>query len=273
MDAKRNGDKADKQETQETAGTQQETKKKKAFGLQGLQLLLVQSAACVLVILLALVLRLIGGDIFASAGALLKQGLTDQTLISTVVSLFDFSDRAEDIAQTNSGKTDTANAVSVSAKAYSLASAVVREAGSASSQTDSEKMICAPLLGGEITSRFGEREDPFDTQNTTVHNGLDIAAPQGTTLFAMMDGVVVDVDYEENGYGHHMIVQSADGNRYLYAHCSEISVCVGDRVSAGEAVAKVGSTGRSTGPHLHIEWYINGERIDPALIVPEQTYA
>ncbi len=271
MDAKRSEGKDEIRDKQENVSEKEDAKKKKAFGLQGLQLLIVQSAACILVILLALVLRLVGGELFASVGALLKQGLTDNTLISSVGSLFDGAQPTNGNDQTNSG-TDTADAVSVSAKAYKPAAAAAQEADSASALSN-EGAICAPLLGGEISSRFGEREDPFDTQSTAVHHGLDIAAPEGTMLFAMMDGLVVDVDYEENGYGHHMIVQCADGNRYLYAHCVEIFVKVGDTVSAGEAVAKVGSTGRSTGPHLHIEWYINGEQIDPITIVPEQTYA
>ena len=127
--------------------------------------------------------------------------------------------------------------------------------------------VTAPLRNGIITDLFGERE------NGTFHEGIDIAAEEGTPLAAMLDGTVTTVAYEENGYGHYAVVTCESGNKYLYAHCSSIAVMSGTNVKAGDTIAYVGNTGRSSGSHVHLEWICNDVTIDPITIIPEQTYA
>ncbi|WP_307394703.1 murein hydrolase activator EnvC family protein [Bacillus horti] len=114
-----------------------------------------------------------------------------------------------------------------------------------------------------ITSHFGLRKDPF-TGQTRGHNGMDIGAPQGTTIVAAASGVVLVAEYL-NGYGNTVIVEHGDGIRTLYGHIRNggIVVSVGDRVDREQKIAEVGSTGRSTGPHLHFEVHKNGVQTDP----------
>jgi murein DD-endopeptidase MepM/ murein hydrolase activator NlpD len=98
-----------------------------------------------------------------------------------------------------------------------------------------------------------------------MHYGIDIAAPIGTPLFASKAGTIIEVSEENGGYGKYFIIDHKDGTKTLYAHCNSIFVSVGDTVTKGEHVAAVGSTGRSTEPHLHFEIRINGEKVNPAL--------
>lgn len=112
-----------------------------------------------------------------------------------------------------------------------------------------------PLQGGTITSTFGWREDRF-------HYGLDIAAPQGTPVFASAAGEVTYSDYR----GTYGLLVEIDHGRYWstrYAHNSRVLVHPGQRVDKGDTIAEVGSTGYSTGPHVHFEVIYNGERLNP----------
>ena len=115
-----------------------------------------------------------------------------------------------------------------------------------------------------ITSWFGYREDPF-TGEIAYHSGTDIAAPEGTPILAAADGTVTianAIDSWGGGYGYHIKVKHNDTYDTLYAHCSSICVTVGQEVKQGEVIGYVGTTGNSTGNHLHFEVWQNGERTD-----------
>ena len=115
-----------------------------------------------------------------------------------------------------------------------------------------------------ITSWFGYREDPF-TGEIAYHSGTDIAAPGGTPILAAADGAVTianAIDSWGGGYGYHIKVKHNDTYETLYAHCSSICVTVGQEVKQGEVIGYVGTTGNSTGNHLHFEVWQNGERTD-----------
>ena len=101
------------------------------------------------------------------------------------------------------------------------------------------------------------------------HNGVDLAAEEGTPIRAAAPGEVIAVNFESSGYGHFIELQHAGGWRSLYAHALAIHKQVGEEVRSGEIIAAVGSTGRSTGPHLHFEIRdpTDAPR-DPALFVP-----
>lgn len=115
-----------------------------------------------------------------------------------------------------------------------------------------------------ITSHFGNRIDPF-TGKRMGHNGMDIAAPQGTDIVAAADGVVVIAGYVR-GYGNTVSIDHGGNLSSLYGHIREggIQVSVGQSVKKGEKIAEVGSTGRSTGPHLHFGVYKGRTLVDPA---------
>jgi len=106
-------------------------------------------------------------------------------------------------------------------------------------------------VSGVISSPEGWRRDPI-TGDTKYHAGTDIAAPAGTPIRAVAAGRVVESGVK-GGYGNAVVIETEDGRKMLYAHNNQNYVRVGDRVSRGETIAEVGSTGRSTGPHVHFE--------------------
>ena len=120
-------------------------------------------------------------------------------------------------------------------------------------------------INGTITSGFGYRTDPF-TGETKFHGGLDIAADAGTPIIAADDGIITvanGVDSWGGGYGFYVMISHGDGYETLYGHCSSICVSNGQVVQKGEVIAYVGSTGNSTGNHLHFEIRANGQKQDP----------
>lgn len=118
-----------------------------------------------------------------------------------------------------------------------------------------------------VTSEFGWRTDPF-TGRPGGHSGIDLAVPMETPIYAALPGTVVTAAYSRNGYGHYVILDHGDGLTTLYGHCSLLLVQVGQRVETGNVIALSGSTGRSTGPHLHFEVRLDGERKDPREYLP-----
>ncbi len=113
----------------------------------------------------------------------------------------------------------------------------------------------------ETTSGFGARSDPF-TRGWAMHTGIDFRAPSGTAVRATAGGRVIEADYV-GGYGNMVEIDHGNGLSTRYAHLSSIGVEVGQTVSKGDILGRVGSTGRSTGPHLHYETRIDGEATDP----------
>ncbi len=115
---------------------------------------------------------------------------------------------------------------------------------------------------GWISSHFGYRTSPF-TGRRELHKGLDIVNRRGTPVVVTADGEVVFAGYK-SGYGKIVIVDHGLERVTKYGHLAEILVQSGDMVTRGQELGKVGSTGRSTGPHLHYEVVVNGEAVDPA---------
>lgn len=118
-----------------------------------------------------------------------------------------------------------------------------------------------PIKGGFLSSAYGYRIDPFNGKKT-FHSGIDFSAKEGSKVIAVADGLV-SYTGKRNGYGQ--IVEIDHGNGYVtrYAHNKKIIVKTGDRIKKGEAIALVGSTGRSTGPHVHFEVLREGEKVNP----------
>lgn len=118
-----------------------------------------------------------------------------------------------------------------------------------------------PLIA-PISSHFG----PRDGRN---HNGVDLAANMGDDIRAARDGTVL-IAGEVSGYGNTVVLEHEDGTRTLYAHASVLKVTAGQKVRQGDLIALVGSTGRSTGPHLHFEIIVNDQPRDPLLYLPKR---
>jgi murein DD-endopeptidase MepM/ murein hydrolase activator NlpD len=113
-----------------------------------------------------------------------------------------------------------------------------------------------------ITSPFGMRYHPVLKTNK-MHTGIDIGIPTGTPIYAMSDGEVIISEYNSGGYGYLVAIDHGGGITSLYAHNSKLIVSEGQQVKKGQLIAKSGSTGRSTGPHLHFEVRSNGTPINP----------
>lgn len=116
----------------------------------------------------------------------------------------------------------------------------------------------------ETTSSFGWRTDPI-AGGRRFHAGVDLRAAYGTEVPAAAQGIVERAG-EEGGYGLTIVLKHADGLETRYAHLSSLDVRVGEEVQTGQAIGRVGSTGRATGPHLHFEVTRDGERVDPAQV-------
>jgi len=124
-----------------------------------------------------------------------------------------------------------------------------------------------PLNGRRVTSGFGLRTHPI-SQNVKFHSGVDIAAPTGTPVRATSDGIVSSASWFGN-YGLYVSISHGNGVQSGYAHLSGVEVVAGQTVKKGDVLGYVGSTGRSTGPHLHYEIRQNGHAVDPNSTGPQ----
>jgi murein DD-endopeptidase MepM/ murein hydrolase activator NlpD len=115
---------------------------------------------------------------------------------------------------------------------------------------------------GEITGGFGQRMDPL-TGEDAYHAGVDISAPKGTEVDAAGDGVVIWAG-RESGYGNEIVIDHGSGLTTVYAHLSRVDVLPGQEVTAGTPIGAVGTTGRTTGPHLHYEVRLHDTPVNPA---------
>ena len=132
-------------------------------------------------------------------------------------------------------------------------------------QSNSNYLANLPVRKGAITSTFGYRTDPF-TGHAAFHAGMDFSGVQGTDIYSVAAGVV-SFSGVKSGYGN--VIEVTHGNGYVtrYAHAQSLVARVGDRVAKDQLIAYMGSTGRSTGTHLHYEVIENGKQIDPASYV------
>ncbi len=130
-----------------------------------------------------------------------------------------------------------------------------------------EMETAVPVMG-RVSSGFGYRDHP-STGRHAVHGGVDIAADQGTPVAAFASGTVESVG-EDSDYGKYLYLTHPNGVTTFYAHCSKLCVKQGEQVQAGQTVAQVGSTGKSTGAHLHFEVRLDGVRLDPMYYIASQ---
>ena len=221
-----------------------------------LSVVAVQSIACCVAVLLVLLLRVAGGE---SYGAVRRQFL--QMLArnewATAVAQF-WQDRPLE---------QTENIVVEDVKASNFT------AEGTAQLTGFSGVVSAvpPLTSGTLTSIYGERIHPISGQEE-FHNGVDIAAPQGAKLVAMYDGEVTEVGENDN-IGRYVRMRHGGDIEVLYGHCESVLVRTGDRIKAGDTVASVGSTGVSTGNHVHLSVKVDGEACDPAMLFSLKRYA
>ena len=144
-----------------------------------------------------------------------------------------------------------------SSSSSSTSTSVASQKGTSSTYASIGITLIKPITG-TITSRFGA----VSRIRSSAHTGLDIAASTGTSIKAAASGTISYAGYK-GSYGNLVIINHGNSVETYYAHCSKIYVSVGDTVSQGDVIAAVGSTGNSTGPHLHLEVRINGVAYNP----------
>ena len=142
---------------------------------------------------------------------------------------------------------------------YASAKTVSKSVLDALKASKEELSFGIPVKGYVVTSRYGWRRSGF-------HTGIDYALSYGSPIYASEDGVVTCAQWSGN-YGYLVKIQHSGGFETRYAHCSRFAVSVGDEVKKGDVISYVGSTGNSTGPHVHLEIRYNGKSIDPETLV------
>lgn len=154
-------------------------------------------------------------------------------------------------------------------KAQEKAEAAAREEIKRLTQTTSSQsrvfvggVFAWPSVSSVITSPYGTRTHPI-TGRVKNHTGVDIGAASGTAIYAANSGTVLVAGWNSGGYGNYVVVDHGGGITTLYAHCSSLCVSTGQKVTKGQVIAKVGSTGMSNGPHLHFEVLKNGAHTNP----------
>jgi len=140
----------------------------------------------------------------------------------------------------------------------------VSGAGVAGPSGEPEEVVLTSPLGSAVTSSYGWRTDPFHGLQR-FHAGVDFRAAYGREVPTAAPGRVVSAG-EQGGYGQTVVVEHADGLQTRYAHLSAILVTPGQELASGDTVGRVGQSGRATGPHLHFEVVLNGQRVDPARV-------
>lgn len=129
-----------------------------------------------------------------------------------------------------------------------------------SGKTDWNMLIPA---SGRISSRYGSRVDPVTKRRNTFHKGIDIAAPEGTPVYAAEEGTVVRVEFVKSGYGNLIVIKHGNDIATYYGHLSRFEIKNGRTVKKGDLIGRVGRTGKATGPHLHFEVRRGAQAMDP----------
>lgn len=182
---------------------------------------------------------------------------TNETALATLTTIKDEKVAAYEKAKAEEAARKAAEEARRKAAA-AAASKSVNTSADVNYNFETIQVALANPISGTITSRFGARS----SRRSSVHTGLDIAAPTGTPISAAAGGTVT---YAANkgAYGNFIVINHGNGVQTYYAHCSAINVSVGQTVSQGQNIGAVGSTGNSTGPHLHLEVRVNGVAQNP----------
>ena len=128
-----------------------------------------------------------------------------------------------------------------------------------------------PVKTAAFTSGYGVRSDPF-RGSAAMHPGIDLAGPYGTPIYATADGTVLRAGWNNGGYGNLIEIDHGRGIATRYGHLSQVLVSAGDHIARGQLIARMGSTGRSTGSHLHYEVRIDGRPVNPIPFMKSTDY-
>ena len=247
------------------------------------KIILVQFLACAfMALLLAIVCRLDAGAVKTQYDRLMRSDLQWHEVWNAVKEVASFVTKPVDVSavpdavtepQPQTGEAEQAAAEQPAADAPSAqtedtASDSQPRSAAAVMSLFADAAEITPPLHGRLTSRFGSRVDPISGEGA-VHRAVDIAAPEGTRVGAAWDGIVTEAGTDAKK-GNYVWMVHKNGCETLYCHCASLLVKAGDVIRAGETIALSGTTGYSTGPHLHFGIRRNGEMVDPLQYLTEQ---
>lgn len=270
--------------------------------------MVVQSISCLVILLLAFLMKLAGGAAFDQLRESFHAAIMDNSFTATLAGLLDADEAASgttssasgttDAAETDStdpgepassgetdGSSDTADEEGTGETTVSRQDAegvggndvsmddmkpMVAPEGATFARLEVNQAAHPPLADGQYTSWFGYREDPIKG-GIGFHTGVDIGAEANTPISPMFYGTVTDVGTDKS-LGNYIKIYHGGGMEILYGHCSEIMAEKGMMVRPGDVVARVGSTGDSTGNHLHVTVRVGGIAYDPYPLFPEGLY-
>lgn len=217
--------------------------------------LLAQTVICAAALLFSLALKMIGGSLYDYSKAVFSKEFNTPIDIGQVLDSADARNivKAQNEKYGVGGETDDPTVPYL--ENYD-------EAAEELSDSISEINSMAMPVIGTVTSEFGNRIHPL-TGKPSFHTGIDIGADRGEEIKAALGGIVTGAVEDDADYGNYLVLTHADGVQTMYAHCSSLTVGKGDTVEKNEVIAYVGSTGKSTGPHLHFEIRVNSVRLNP----------
>ena len=233
---------------QEDVYNKGEQVERKSARYEGTPLLLViQLTVSLLVICTILGLKFVGGSYFNTVQSWYNEHINDSIIVDGLKDYQEsFNRKSLNVKDTSDRLVNTSQSVSNIEEPLPFNISV---------------SLDIPVESGRITSRFGERSDPISGQKC-MHLGLDIGSRENSCIYPVMPGKV-EVARGNSSYGNYVVIDHGNNIKTLYAHCKEINVSVGDIVNRKQVIAYVGSTGKSTGNHLHIESIANGEKYNP----------
>lgn len=255
-------------------------KKKKDYLIKTLGM---QTLICLILFGILFGLKASNNPLFDEVKNMFSQKLEEQFTVEEIQDVFVYSEEESTEAnnkekQTEKSQEDTSEYIPF--EEPSLNAEIVAEGGvdisisskdevpeniSTSSYVINKKAIIP--VNGKVTSEFGARIHPI-TKELSYHSGVDIAADSGTPIYAAFDGKVITAAYDQWN-GNYLKLQHENGILTVYCHCEKLNVEEGQIIRAGEIIGYVGSTGSSTGPHLHFELRINDISYDPQIALSE----
>lgn len=239
-----------------------------------------QAGICVLCLSAAVILRLTGGSFYQTARNMAQTALKKNITVADIQSYFKNLQSKFPRMKADSSGTQLPGTNKQKTTGSSVSTAAVTQVPQKNIPPPTNmllppsyaslgpvKMNIKPVLpvSGHITSIFGYRVNPV-TKKLSFHPGIDIAAPKDTPIQSAFSGTVQDAG-KNNTYGNYLLINNGNSIQTFYGHCDIVLVKQGDKVTAGEIVAKVGTTGMSTGCHVHFEIRVAGKCVNPQLLI------